>query len=58
MMRKIISIEEKCSVDHFFYIAANWDWTEDQAEMQAFIQVITKEFVDYYSLLLYLLVFT
>ncbi len=57
-MRKIISIEEKCSVDHFFYIAANWDWTEDQAEMQAFIQVITKEFVDYYSLLLYLLVFT
>ncbi len=48
MMRKInlaqLSFSKKnyymkFGVDFFFYIAANWDWTEDQAEMQAFIQV-------------------
>jgi hypothetical protein len=48
MVRKInlaelsLSMKNFCmtgSVDNFFYIAANWDWTEDQAEMQAFIQV-------------------
>jgi hypothetical protein len=33
------------SVDHFFYVAANWDWTEDQAEMQAFIQAIKRFFL-------------